>query len=142
MQSERKKKQTQQTMKNINHHEVADGGAKLFNIFQKHKSKATESGIMLNAIVRWYINFFENMKPHQNNNTKLAINTVANGLQEWLQSDKYFSLLNDLKELENIKWDDQLIQRKAILELEIFLSKMQEMGKRRRKRNMFRRPKP
>ncbi|XP_051886665.1 interferon gamma-like [Pristis pectinata] len=127
---------------NINHPEVADGGAKFITIFRKYNSKATESGIMLSAIVRWYLDLFENMKPHQNSVTKEAINVVANGLQEWLRSDKYFSLLNDLKELENIKWDDQLIQRKAILELETFLSKMKEIGKKRRKRNMLRKRRP
>ncbi|XP_069760071.1 interferon gamma-like [Narcine bancroftii] len=123
----------------INHHEVAEGGAKFTIIFRKYSSKAIESGIMLNAIVRWYLNLFENIKPNQDNETKQAISVVANGLQEWLTSDKYFSFLEDLKELENIKWDDQLIQRKAILELETFLSKMEEIGKRRRKRNMSRR---
>ncbi|XP_062915692.1 interferon gamma-like [Mobula hypostoma] len=127
---------------NINHHEVADGGAKFIKIWQKHNLKANESGIMLSAIVRWYLNFFENLKPHQDSKAKQAINTIANGLQEWLRSDTYSSLLNDLKELENIKWDDQMIQRKAILELEVFLGQMQEMGKRRRKRNMLRRQKP
>lgn len=58
---------------------------------------------MLNAIVRWYIDFFINMKPSPDKETKESINALANGLQEWLSTDKYFSLLNDLKELEKIK---------------------------------------
>ncbi|XP_067855602.1 interferon gamma-like [Heptranchias perlo] len=126
---------------NINHPEVAEGGAKFTKILLNYKSQSRESGIVLTGIARWYLDLFANIvKTHQHDEIKQQIEKVANGLQEWLQSDKYNAtgLLNDLSELKNIKWDDQLVQRKAILELQILLQKMDAIGKRRRKRNMGR----
>ncbi|XP_032894278.1 uncharacterized protein LOC116984271 [Amblyraja radiata] len=118
---------------NINHPEVGDGGAKFTTIFRKYNSKTIESGIMLNAIVRWYLDLFENMKPSQDKETKESINILANGLQEWLRTDKYFSLLNDIKELENVKRDDYLIPtpRSIINDLTEYLLNGREISERR-----------
>ncbi|XP_067907324.1 interferon gamma 1 [Heterodontus francisci] len=127
---------------NINHPEVADGGAILTKILNKYEAQPTELGILLNAILRWYLDLFKNIKEdikEDNKVIKEKINSIGNGLEQCLESEKYNDLLKDLKEISNIKQEDQLVQRKAILELETVLTRMRETGKRRRRRNMGRR---
>ncbi|XP_041071593.1 interferon gamma-like [Carcharodon carcharias] len=121
---------------NINHHEVSEGG-ELFTKMLKRYKQAPESGIVLNVILQWYLDLFNNLKHH--NEVKNQISLVANSLQECLKSRTQNHLISDLEELSNIKWDDQLVQRKAILELDEILTTVKETGKRRRKRNMGRR---
>ncbi|XP_078075974.1 interferon gamma [Mustelus asterias] len=122
---------------NINHHEVSEGGEIFTSMLRKYR-QAPESGVMLNVILRWYLDLFAHLKPQSGVESQISI--VANSLKECLNSrTENNNLLSDLKELSKIKWEDQLIQRKAILELEGILNIMKETGKRRRKRNMGRR---
>ncbi|XP_038637201.1 interferon gamma-like [Scyliorhinus canicula] len=121
---------------NINHHEVSEGGELFTSILTKYK-QTPESGIVLNVILRLYLDLFAHIKPQTGVESQISI--VANSLKECLNSRTETNLLSDLKELSKIKWEDQLIQRKAILELDGILTIMKETGKRRRKRNMSRR---
>ncbi|XP_020383749.1 interferon gamma-like [Rhincodon typus] len=125
---------------NINHPDVGNGGAIFTNILKKYK-QIPEKSIILDAILHLYLDLFKVLMQH--NEVKDEVSIVANSLNECMTSANYKTqkeLLSDLKKLYNIKWDDQMVQRKAIIELHDVLDIMKDTGKRRRKRNMGRRP--
>ncbi|XP_060696042.1 interferon gamma-like [Hemiscyllium ocellatum] len=125
---------------NINHPDVGNGGAIFTNMLMKYK-QIPEKNVILEAVLRSYLDLFKVLK--QQSEVKEHISIVANSLNECVTSAKYKmqnDLLNDLKKLSNIKWDDQMVQRKAILELREVLNVVKDTGKKRRKRNMGRRP--
>ncbi|XP_007903185.1 interferon gamma isoform X2 [Callorhinchus milii] len=118
-------------------HEVADGGPLFLNMLEKWKG-SPESGIVFHRILLWYENFFKNIKGAPGKNKELDISNIGNLISKWIVEDRYkpVELKYDLDKLDNIQWNKQLVQRKAVLELEMLLPRMNVNGRRRRRSNM------
>ncbi|XP_041112264.1 interferon gamma-like [Polyodon spathula] len=122
---------------------LAGGGPLFLNVLKYADKQESGEKILLREIVNVYIDILKNMNDTFSKNSTQHIYSEMKILQKEFASGKGTTLIEELNKLREIKKNDLIVQRKAMLELKQVLEKamrikikLQKNKQKRRRRRV------